>query len=69
MATEKQLVRELKRRQGEDSLRVFAVKVGVTAAYLSDIFAGNRAVGPKVFKYLGYSRAKTSSVIFTKVAK
>lgn len=33
-----------------------AAKIGVRQSYLSDIFHGRRAVGPKVLKYFGLKR-------------
>lgn len=38
------------------SLRALARSWGVSAAYLSDILAGNRTPGPSVLRHLGLTR-------------
>ncbi|MFZ3211545.1 MAG: helix-turn-helix transcriptional regulator [Terriglobales bacterium] len=52
----KQLIRELKARQGHRSLRQFARELGISAAYLSDIYLGRREPGPKLLEPLGLSK-------------
>ena len=58
----------MKSKQGNRSLREFATSLGVSAAYLSDIYLGNRAPGPKVARALGYTCAKSKVVtlLFTR---
>jgi hypothetical protein len=58
----------LKQRQGGDSLRVYAKSLGVSVAYLSDIYLGRRTVGNKICDALGYVRQKTTvtTMKFTK---
>lgn len=51
--TRKQVIAKLKEAQGDDSLRIFGQKVDVTASYISDIYLGRRAPGPKILKFLG----------------
>lgn len=43
----------LKKKQGERSLRQFAIELGISAAYLSDIYRCNRRPGKAVLRQLG----------------
>ena len=54
-----ELVALIKKRQGDTSLRTFAPTLGVTAAYLSDVYNGNRPVGPRLCAAMGYARTRT----------
>jgi transcriptional regulator with XRE-family HTH domain len=56
------LIRELKRRQGERSLRQFAAELGVAPSYLSDVYRGRREPGPKILRLLGVRKRVTRSV-------
>ena len=58
----------MRKRQGTRSLREYASSLGVSAAYLSDIYLGNPAPGPKIATALGYTCAKTKvvTVLFTR---
>ena len=67
--TAKQVIRELKTRQGERSLRQFARELGISAAYLSDIYLGRREPGPKVLQPLGLSKRVGRKVNYPKVPK
>jgi hypothetical protein len=49
----KDVVEMLKKKQGERSLRQFATDMGISAAYLSDIYKGNRRPGKVVLQNLG----------------
>jgi hypothetical protein len=62
MATESDLIELLKKRQGKSSLRAFADSLDLSAAYLSDVYRGKRAVGPSLCKALGFERTKTTTV-------
>jgi hypothetical protein len=53
----------LKEKQGELSLRQFALKLKVSASYLSDIYLGKRQIGRAVLKQVGM--AKTVVVCVT----
>lgn len=58
MAKRKQLetaevIRLLKKMQGGRSLRKFAVDLGISAPYLSDIYNGRRGPGKAVLSHLG----------------
>jgi transcriptional regulator with XRE-family HTH domain len=58
----------LRKRQGTRSLRAFAITLGVSVAYLSDILRGNREPGPKILKTLKIRKTKTVSYRYEKVA-
>ena len=44
------------------SMRKLALKIGVSAPYLSDVMNGHRMAGQKVLKYLGLRRSVTRQV-------
>lgn len=46
------------------SMRMFAKEVGVTVAYISDILAHKRHVGPSIAKYYGLTVERTFCVYF-----
>lgn len=54
----------LRQKQGEMSQSDLAKQIGVSAAYLSDVYRGNRRPADKILKFLGitktvvYKRAK-----------
>ena len=50
------VVAKLKSKQGKRSLREYAKALGVTVAYLSDIYRGRRDPGPAVLKCLGLKK-------------
>lgn len=54
--TKDAVIKLLKQRQGERSLREFARDIGVTAAYLSDIYQSRREPGPAIQRYLRIRR-------------
>jgi transcriptional regulator with XRE-family HTH domain len=59
--TEKEVIQLMKTTQGEQSLRTFANEIGVTPAYLSDIYNGRRSPGPAVLQF--FNIGKTRRVI------
>lgn len=59
----------MKSKQGGQSLREFATSIGVSAAYLSDIYLRNRNPGTKVATALGYRVDKKKTVITTFIRK
>ena len=61
-----ELVDIIRKRQGKSSLRLFAPTLGVSAAYLSDVYNGNRPVGPRLCAAMGYKRVKTVRIMFAK---
>jgi len=52
----------LRRRQGKRSLRQFAITLGVSAAYLSDVYKGHRAIGPKLQKAIKVRKVREIKV-------
>lgn len=67
--TAKQVIRKLRARQGQRSLRQFARELGISAAYLSDIYLGRREPGPKVLGPLGLSKRVGRRVDYPKAAR
>lgn len=43
----------LKNRQGDRTLTALAAEIGVSKAYVSDIYKGRRNPGPTVLEFLG----------------
>lgn len=64
MGTE-DFIRLLQTKQGERSLREFATALGISAAYLSDIYLRNRLPGAKVADAMGYKCTKSRIVTVT----
>ena len=64
--TRTQVVDLLRKWKGKKSLRVFGREIGVTAAYLSDVFRGNREPGPTILNLLGIERTKTTETTYEK---
>jgi len=62
--THVQVLDLLRKRQGRKSLRAFGEEIGVTAAYLSDVFRGNREPGPTLLDLLGIKRTKTTETTY-----
>lgn len=54
----------LKERQRGQSLRSLAKQIPCSAAYLSDVFRGQRAPGPKILKFLGLESRKEPEVVY-----
>ena len=50
--TREAVIERMKAAQGERSLRQFAIEIGVSAAYLSDVYLGKRGIGQKILKHL-----------------
>jgi transcriptional regulator with XRE-family HTH domain len=65
MAKEINPVQLLKSRQGEMSLREFSKQVGVSAAYISDLYRGNRFPGPRILRFLGLKRNVKKAVEYS----
>jgi transcriptional regulator with XRE-family HTH domain len=59
--TEKDVIDLIREAQGDRSLRVFAEEVGVSAAYISDVFTGRRRPGEKILKH--FKVGKTRRII------
>jgi transcriptional regulator with XRE-family HTH domain len=57
------LLKLMRKRQGSKSLSDFASDVGVSVAYVSDIYNGKRTPGPKVLNSLNVERATVYKVV------
>lgn len=55
-----EVLEQLRKRQGNRSLRSFAREIGCSAAYLSDVYRGKRSLGPKVLEELGLEKIEQS---------
>jgi hypothetical protein len=64
--SDEQVIAVLKARQGDKSVREFARELNVSAAYLSDVYLGRRAPGPKILSPLGYKRVRTITTTIVK---
>jgi transcriptional regulator with XRE-family HTH domain len=64
--TREQAIAILRKQQGVWSLRQYAEHLGVSAAYLSDVYLGRRDLGPKLLKPLGLRKIKTSTIVYEK---
>lgn len=56
----------LQRKQGERSLREFAKELKCSAAYLSDLYRGNREPGPRIMRYLGLTRDRVTNTTYAR---
>jgi transcriptional regulator with XRE-family HTH domain len=54
--TESEVVELLKNGQGKKSQSEYAVKIGVSAQYLSDVYRGLRLPGPAILRHLKLER-------------
>ncbi len=59
----------LRKKQGTDSLRAFATSLGISAAYLSDVYNKNRQPGGKLLKVLGVRKERKITTSYFEVAK
>lgn len=62
--THDEVIAALRKRQGSLTLRQFALKLDLSAAYLSDVYRKNREPGKKILKHLGLSKESTRSTIY-----
>jgi hypothetical protein len=53
------VIKKLKTQQGKDSLRSYARSIGCSAAYLSDVYRGNREPGPLILDHLDLEKTVT----------
>lgn len=53
------VIKKMRKRQGEKSGREFARELGVTPAYISQIYAGARKPGPSILKAMGLVTEET----------
>jgi transcriptional regulator with XRE-family HTH domain len=66
--TQDDVLADIRKVAERSSLRQTAERIGVSAAYLSDILAGNRAVSDTIAEAFGYEREIVTEVIFRKKA-
>ena len=62
--TRNDVIEAIKRRQGSQSLRQFALSLGMSVAYLSDVYRGQRDIGPRLLKCFGFRKEKSSVVTY-----
>jgi transcriptional regulator with XRE-family HTH domain len=62
--SEDEVLKSLRRKQGHLSLRQFAESMGISAAYLSDVYNKNRQPGKKLLKTLGLCKQSTRTVTY-----
>ena len=67
--THEDMVLVIKRQQGELSLRQFAKKLELSAAYLSDVYNGHRQAGRKLLKLFGMTKTVTVKVDYQKASR
>lgn len=56
--TRKDVIQELRRKQGARTVGELAAEVGVSRPYLHEVLAGNRPPAKKVLTYLGITRER-----------
>lgn len=59
-----QVVKKIREKQGEMTLREYALSLDVSAAYLSDIYLGKRQPGPKILKHFSLTKTRTTTVVY-----
>lgn len=59
-----QVVKKIRDKQGTMGLREYASSLGITAAYLSDIYKGRREPGPKILKKFKLTKNRTTTVVY-----
>ena len=59
---EAEVIELMRTAQGDKSLRTFGEEMGVSAAYISDIYNGRRSPGAKVLKYFGIGKTRQTVV-------
>jgi hypothetical protein len=55
-------------KKGDLSLRAYALTVGLSASYLSDLLRGNREPGPRLLKFLKLRKRKVTKVTYERIA-
>lgn len=66
--TQDDVLADIRKEVNQSSLRQTADRIGLSAAYLSDILKGNRAVSETVAAVFGYEREIVTNVVFRKKA-
>lgn len=66
--TRDEVIDLLRACQADRSATDLAREIGVSKAYISDLYAERRNPGPKILKYLGLAAEVKTQVIYRKVA-
>jgi hypothetical protein len=64
--TRDDVINFLKKKQGDNSLRAFATSLGITVAYLSDVYRGRRDPGPAILDPLKLKAIRKTTVFYEK---
>lgn len=64
--TTEQVLLELKKKRGSDSLTAFAERVGCSLPYLSDVYNGRRTPGPRILRFLGLKVKRTVTRVYSR---
>jgi hypothetical protein len=56
-------------KKGDLSLRAYALTVGLSASYLSDLLRGNREPGPRLLKLLNLRKRKVTEVTYERIGR
>ena len=62
-----QVMQKIRDKQGTMGLREYALSLGITVAYLSDLYKGRREPGPKILKKFKLIKTRTTTVSYTQV--
>ncbi len=62
--SEEKVLKKIRSGQGSLSLRDYAKFLGVSVAYLSDVFLGRRAPGPRILEKFNIEKSRKISVIY-----
>lgn len=59
-----QVVQKIRDKQGTMGLREYASSLGITAAYLSDLYKGRREPGPKILKKFKLTKKRITTAVY-----
>jgi transcriptional regulator with XRE-family HTH domain len=62
--TQDEVLRRLREKQGERSMRKFAILLGISVSYLSEIYKKTRNPNPAVLKALGIGKERTITTTY-----
>lgn len=62
--TEEEVIAMIRDGQGDLSLRAYASKLGITPAYLSDIFFGRRSPGKTILDHFNLTKKRQIIVTY-----
>jgi hypothetical protein len=64
-----QVVQKIRDKQGAMTLRNYALSLGISVAYLSDIYQGKRDPGPKILKKFNLTKTRVTTVSYAPTRK